>query len=93
MLAREELKRRGLEVGAEEIQDMSDELRRDNGLQDRQAMLAWLARVGLSMAEYAEVLQDWRGVICLENALAGEIERHYPGQRAFASMRQARAAK
>ena len=42
------------------------------------------------MAEYSEILTDWKGVIWLEGALASEIERLVPGQRAFASMRTAR---
>jgi L-ascorbate metabolism protein UlaG (beta-lactamase superfamily) len=91
LLAREELARRGVSVGAREVQEMSDELRRDNGLGDRQAMLGWLDRAGLTMSEYSEILADWKGVLWLEGALASDIERQVGRQRAFATMRTARA--
>jgi L-ascorbate metabolism protein UlaG (beta-lactamase superfamily) len=91
LLAREELARRGVAVGASEVQDMSDELRRDNGLGDRQAMLGWLDRAGLTMGEYSEILADWKGVLWLEGALASDIEGQVGRQRAFATMRTARA--
>jgi hypothetical protein len=88
LLAREELKRRGLEIGHEQVQAMSDELRRDNGLLDNRAMLSWLEDVGLSIAEYSEILLDWQTVIHLEGARADEIEKRLSAQRAFASMRR-----
>jgi hypothetical protein len=91
LLAREELARRGVSVGSREVQEMSDELRRDNGLAERQAMLGWLDRAGLTMSEYSEILADWKGVLWLEGALASEIERQVGRQRAFATMRTARA--
>jgi L-ascorbate metabolism protein UlaG (beta-lactamase superfamily) len=92
ILAKEEMKRRGLSVSTQQIIEMSDELRRDHGLVDHDRMLAWLARVGLSMAEYCDILVDWQGVIQLEEALADAIEKRLAGQRAFASMRDARRA-
>jgi L-ascorbate metabolism protein UlaG (beta-lactamase superfamily) len=90
ILAKEEMKRRGLVVSTKQIMEMSDELRRDNGLVDHDQMLAWLSRAGLSMAEYCEILVDWQGVIQLEEAMADAIEKRLAGQRAFASMRNAR---
>jgi L-ascorbate metabolism protein UlaG (beta-lactamase superfamily) len=89
ILAKEEMKRRGLTVSMEQITEMSDELRRDNGLVDHKQMLAWLERADLSMAEYCEILLDWQGVIKLEEAMADAIEKLLAGQRSFASMRDA----
>jgi hypothetical protein len=43
------------------------------------------------MGEYSEILADWKGVLWLEGALASEIERQVGRQRAFATMRTARA--
>jgi L-ascorbate metabolism protein UlaG (beta-lactamase superfamily) len=90
ILAKEEIARRGLAVSAEQLMEMSDELRRDNGLTDHAQMLAWLERADLSMAEYCEILLEWQGVIKLEEAMADAIEKRLAGQRAFASMRNAR---
>jgi L-ascorbate metabolism protein UlaG (beta-lactamase superfamily) len=90
MLAGEEMKRRHLTVSAEQVREMSDDLRRQNGLVDHAAMVAWLERAGLTMAEYCEIIVDWQGVIQLEDALADAIEKRVAGQRAFASMRTAR---
>ena len=90
ILANEEMKRRGLTVSMQQIMDMSDELRQENGLVDHEQMLAWLERAGLSMAEYCEILAEWQGVIQLEDVMADAIEKSVAGQRAFASMRNER---
>jgi hypothetical protein len=90
ILATEEMSRRGLCTTTEQIQEMSDELRRENGLVEHNQMLAWLSTAGLSMAEYCEVLVDWQSVIQLEAVMADAIEKRLAGQRAFASMRDAR---
>jgi L-ascorbate metabolism protein UlaG (beta-lactamase superfamily) len=92
LLAGEEMRRRGLTVSTDQMMDMSDELRREHGLIDQDQMLAWLERAGLSMAEYCEILFDWQGVIELETLMADAIEKRLAGQRAFASMREARRA-
>jgi len=90
ILAAAEMKRRGLAVSTEQLMEMSDELRRDNGLTDHEQMLAWLASAGLSMAEYCEILLEWQGVIRLEEVMSDAIEKRLAGQRAFASMRNGR---
>jgi L-ascorbate metabolism protein UlaG (beta-lactamase superfamily) len=90
ILAMEEMRRRGLRVTMEQVADMSDDLRNQNGLLDQDQMFAWLEHARLSMAEYCEVVAEWQGVIQLETIMADEIEKHVEGQRAFASMRDAR---
>jgi hypothetical protein len=90
ILAMEEMRRRGLKVTMEQIADMSDDLRDQNGLLDQDEMFAWLEHARLSMAEYCEVVAEWQGVIQLETIMADEIDKHVEGQRAFASMRDAR---
>jgi L-ascorbate metabolism protein UlaG (beta-lactamase superfamily) len=92
LLADAELKRRGQVISTELIQAMSDDLRREHGLVDHDAMLAWLETAGLGMAEYCEILAEWQGVIRLEELMADEIERRLAGQRAFATMRHTRRA-
>ncbi len=90
LLAGEEMKRRELVVTTQQVREMSDDLRRLNGLVENEAMLAWLERAGLTMTEYCEILVDWQGVMQLEGVLADTIEKRVAGQRAFASMRTAR---
>ena len=89
ILAKEEMRRRGLAVTTEQVAEMSDDLRYQNGLLDRDEMFAWLEQAGLSMAEYCEIVAEWQGVIRLETVMADEIEKQVEGQRAFASMRDA----
>lgn len=90
MLAVEEMRRRGLKVTTEQVAEMSDDLRYQNGLLDQDQMFAWLEHAGLSMAQYCEVVAEWQGVIQLETVMADEIEKQVEGQRSFASMRDAR---
>jgi hypothetical protein len=90
ILANAEMKRRGLTVSTQQIAEMSDDLRQQHGLEDHDELLAWLERAGLSMAEYCAILVDWQGVIRLEELMADAIEKELAGQRAFASMRDAK---
>lgn len=87
LLTQDEMRRRGLTVRTEQVAEMSDDLRRQHGLVDHDRMVAWLARAGLSMEQYCEILADWQGVIQLESVMADAIEKHLHGQRAFGSMR------
>lgn len=90
MLAKAEFTRLGLTVTTDDVVEMSDDLRRQNGLLDHEHMLDWLRGAGLSMPEYCEIVAEWHGVIALESLMADEIEKQVTGQRAFASMRDAR---
>jgi hypothetical protein len=92
LLATEEIKRRGLTVSRQQIQEMSDDLRLQNGLIEHSDMLGWLERAGLSMAEYCEILLEWQAVIQLEDVMADSIEKRLAGQRSLASMRNAARA-
>ncbi|MGW4201963.1 MBL fold metallo-hydrolase [Streptomyces sp. NPDC004726] len=89
LLAKEEMRRRGLTVSTQQVADMSDDLRRQNGLTAHADMVAWLDRAGLGMAEYCEILSEWQGVLRLEETMSGLIEKSLAGQRAFATMRDA----
>lgn len=90
ILAQEEMRRRGLMVSTEQIAEMSDDLRRQNGLLDQDQMFGWLDHAGLGMAEYCGIVAEWQAVIQLETAMSDTIEKLVHGQRAFASMRDAR---
>ncbi len=90
ILAKEEMRRRSRRVSTEQVAEMSDDLRDQHGLLDRDQMFAWLEHAGLSMAEYCEIVAEWQGVIQLETIMADEIEKQVEGQRAFASMRDTR---
>ncbi len=90
LLASAELQRRGVSIGTGDVQGMSDDLREQHGLVDHDAMMAWLDAAGLGLVEYCEILAEWQAVIRLEDLMADDIERRFAGQRAFASMRNAR---
>jgi L-ascorbate metabolism protein UlaG (beta-lactamase superfamily) len=90
LLATEEMERRGLSISTQQVMDMSDDLRIQNGLVEHADMLDWLRDAGLSMAEYCDILLEWQAVLHLEDAMADPIEKRLAGQRAFASMRNGR---
>ena len=78
VLAAEEMRRRGRAVSTQQIADMSDDLRIQNGLTEHADMVAWLDTVGLSMAEYCDILLEWQAVLAMEDEMADAIEKRSP---------------
>lgn len=91
VLAAELAAQRGVEIGPDEVQSLSNHLRRVAGLTRREDMLAWLERSNLTLAQFSELMQEWARCNALEALYAEEIDRRLPGQLALHAMGNAAA--
>jgi len=83
LLVREEARRAGLSVTAEELQAAADDFRRRLGLDSAEATHAWLASRGLSVDDFEAGLEDGLLAARLKQHLTGpRVEEHFSAHRA-----------
>jgi hypothetical protein len=92
ILASATVDRLGIAVGADEVQALSDALRRETGVLRGATMRNWLAKHGLSRADFSDLMTEWARCNALDRYFATEIERRVPGQLALHSLRHAAVA-
>jgi hypothetical protein len=87
ILARNEAAHIGLEVTAQEVQEVADSFRVDYGLHSADALRAWLADVGLTLSAFSVLMRDVALVQKLEHLYDREIDQGVADQIRLARVR------